>query len=84
MEKPKTIEGFKALLKSMEHRERFIFKIRDNKGYLEVYSTYTKEGYGCTNICLQVVNEDGAGKPNNKLLKLWNDNYFKQIYELLK
>ena len=84
MEKPKTLQEFKSLLKSMEHRERFVFKIRDNKGYLEVYSTYTKEGYGYMNICLQVVDEDGTGKPNNKLLKLWSDNYFKQIYELLK
>lgn len=83
MKLPKTVSEFKEMLHQMEHRERFVFKIKDNKGYLEVYATYTKEGYGDKNICLQIVDSDGTGKPNNKLLKLWSQDYYGQIFNLL-
>lgn len=84
MKAPETIQEFKKMLNSMQHRERFIFNLNNDLGLLEVYATITNEGFGEKNIYLQIVNEEGNQKPKNKLLKLWSNEYFEQIFKLLK
>jgi hypothetical protein len=84
METPKNINDFKNIVSNMNHRERFVFSLKDIVGHLEIYATYTQQGYGKKNICLQIVDEDGTGKPNNKLLDNWSNSYFLQIFNLLK
>jgi hypothetical protein len=84
MKAPKNVIEFKNLISEMCHRERFVFSLNDKLGELEIYATYTQQGYGKKNICLQVVDEDGTSKQNNKLLDNWSDSYFLQIFSLLK
>jgi len=82
MKKPESTEKFIELIKSMKHRERFVFSIKDNSE-MEIYTTLTKEGYGDMNLCLTIVDINGKGKPSNRLVKLISNNVFNSIYNMI-
>lgn len=79
MTKPKTIEEFKALIESMEHRERFVFELVDQSDiryYMEVYATETaiELGNRLVNVNYQMTNPLGKfikGNPKtNQMLHI--------------
>ena len=82
MRKPKNVNEFKELIESMQHRERFVFDLKKDSGILEVYSTMTNEGFGDQNISLKLISEKD-NLTRNRLLKNWDSQYYKQIFELL-
>jgi hypothetical protein len=82
MKKPTTLELFKDLLASMQHRERFVFKLTDEAGKnemqtdIEIYTTIIKYEIGrrIQNINYQFVGADGKfdKKWNAKTSQLWH------------
>jgi plasmid replication initiation protein len=83
MQKPNTSKEFKQLIKNMQHRERFVFKL-NNGGSLEVYFTILFESkHADENICLTVITQEGAESKKSKLLRLFTDDYFEKIYSLI-
>ena len=95
MLKPPTLQGFKALLASMLHRERFIFELAnqtdDNQVLLEVYST-DLGGNICNpnfkNINYQYTDAGGKyhkGSPKtSQLLRITSNNWLNAVYSIIK
>ena len=82
MKKPESANELKSLIRSMQHRERFVFKCKDKLGSLEVYHTLVKD-FTERNICVHLVDQEDA-KPQNMLLKLMTDRNFERIYSFLE
>jgi len=88
MKKPETIEQFKSLIKSMNHRERFVFPYAEQDQQMESVEIYAALVDGGSrgevmNITTTIV--DILGKPvgKNKLSKylpLWNENWWDTVY----
>lgn len=83
MQKPADLETFTKLVKTMQHRERFVFKWKYS-GYIEIYSTVLLETTNETNIKLSFVDYNGDTTHKNRLLKLCNADYFSQIFDMIK
>lgn len=87
MEKPKSLQEFVALIKSMKHRERFVFRCGE-LAEVEVYTTFLYEQSRRmdvdVNVLIQYNTEDGdALNKRNKLLRLWNESDFVKLYNQL-
>ncbi len=83
MKAPNTINELKEIIKNMEHRERFIFKVPSmTDTNIEVYHTLLESNYK-SNICLTFVNGD-KNKPRNRLLKLWSEKNYENLFNLIK
>jgi hypothetical protein len=75
----------KALLKQMQHRERFVFNCAKHTT-VEIYCTvlYDKTSGSDKNIKISVISEDGETKHQNKLLRLFTENNFNQLNTLIQ
>lgn len=84
MQKPNSVEELKKLIKSMDHRERFIFDIK-NGGKLEIYYTLLFESRNCDeNICFTVIDKNGDSSKRNKLLKLFTNDLWVRLFEMMQ
>jgi hypothetical protein len=83
MKKPENIQEFKKILNEMQHRERFIFPLKEGAS-LEIYSTRVNDGFGDKNINLTVIDQDKKHKPLNRLLKLWENPFYEKIFNLIQ
>lgn len=87
MEKPKSLPEFIGLIKSMKHRERFVFTCGD-LAEVEVYTTFLYEQSRRmdvdVNVLIQYNTDDGdALYKRNKLLRLWRECDFVKLYNQL-
>jgi hypothetical protein len=82
MEAPINVAELKLMLKSMNHRERFVFQCKNHKT-VEVYKTFLYDTTNEANICLTIIYSDGQTKKQNKLLKLFSDKIYKQLLEII-
>lgn len=93
MQRPETWQELKALIKTMQHRERFVFDLRDDssecKTGLEVYTTTDYAmGDRLQNVKYQVVGADGKYYPKigwrrSIMFHVTVDEFFQHIHELI-
>jgi hypothetical protein len=84
MKKPKNMNEFIELINSMNHRERFVFDCLDFQ-VLEIYSTTLFESRASdTNIKITLIDQSGKQKSQNRLLRLFTDKNFNQLFNLIK
>ena len=98
MIRPNTMDEFKALIKSMSHRERFVFEAvkRDENGDIwsvEIYATEVNHNMSGSDMNIKVSLVDICGKtcspvPKHtisKYLRLFKENWWNMLYnELIK
>ena len=91
MEKPKSNQDFYNLIKSMEHRERFVFKTSKKREmlFMEIYCTEVDCTRGLEmNINFQYVNSIGkheAGTSKRSILfRLIDINWLSRVYDTLR
>jgi hypothetical protein len=97
MKKPENIDDLKEMIKSMIHRERFVFKASDeitsqNDAItsVEIYATEIEGGAwrGGFEMNIKISLMDILGKQVgknaiNKYLRLWTDKYYNNVMTYL-
>jgi hypothetical protein len=98
MNKPASIQEFRELLESMEHRERFVFALDENmQGYsgsmccnLEVYSTDLHKRLGdrtqninwCT-VCISGKFDKKWNMKTSQLYRITQDKFLQAMLDLM-
>jgi hypothetical protein len=84
MKKPSNVNELKELIKSMRHRERFVFDSVSG-GTLEVYYTLLFESRNCDeNILFISIDKNGDQTKKSKLLKLFTNDFWERLYKMIQ